>query len=77
MMRDINYFGMREMLKDCICEVQEKAVNSSLPGISTGFKPIDDLTGGLENGKVYVIGKALHGERGVYAVNDNRHRFGE
>lgn len=56
MMRDINYFGMREMLKDCICEVQEKAVNSSLPGISTGFKPIDDLTGGLENGKVYVIG---------------------
>ena len=56
MISDINYSNMREMLKDCLCEVQERATKSSLPGISTGFKPIDDLTGGFENGKVYVIG---------------------
>lgn len=56
MMSDIDYSNMREMLKDCLCEIQSRAANTSLPGISTGFKPIDDLTGGFENGKVYVIG---------------------
>ena len=56
MISDINYSNMREMLKDCLCEVQERATKSSLPGISTGVKPIDDLIGGFENGKVYVIG---------------------
>ena len=55
-MGDISYSNMRALLKDCLCEVQERAANSSLPGVSTGFKSIDDLTGGLENGKVYVIG---------------------
>ena len=53
--RDIGYTNMREMLKDCLCKVQERAKNCDLPGISTGFKPLDKLTGGFEKGKVYVI----------------------
>lgn len=56
MMNDIYFFSLREMLKDCLCEVQASASKSSLPGISSGFKLLDDLTGGFENGKVYVIG---------------------
>ena len=47
---------MREVLKDCLCDVQAWVSKSSLPEISSGFKPLDDLTGGFENGKVYVIG---------------------
>lgn len=54
--RDIGYSNMREMLKDCLCKVQERVKNSDLLGISTGFKTLDKLTGGLEKGKVYVIG---------------------
>ena len=56
MMNDICFFSLREVLKDCLCEVQASALKSSLQGISSGFKPLDDLTGGFENGKVYVIG---------------------
>ena len=53
---DADYCGMREMLKDCLYEIQTRADNSSFPGISSGFRPLDDLIGGFENGKVYVIG---------------------
>ena len=53
---DTDYCGMREMLKDCLYEIQTRADNSSFPGISSGFRPLDDLIGGFENGKVYVIG---------------------
>ena len=55
-MNDRNCSNMREMLKDCLCEIQSRAEKNSSPVISTGFKPIDDLTGGFEKGKVYVIG---------------------
>ena len=55
-MNDIYFSSLREMLKDCLCEVQASASKFSLPGISSGFKPLDDLMGGFENGKVYVIG---------------------
>ena len=53
---DTNYSNMREMLKDCLCKVQDRVKNCDLPGISTGFKPLDNFTGGFEKGKVYVIG---------------------
>ena len=56
MICDMSYSNMREMLKDCVCDVQARSANSGLSGISSGFKPLDDLTGGFENGKVYVIG---------------------
>lgn len=56
MMSDNSYINMREMLKDCISDVQERAINTGVPGIPTGFQPLDDLTGGFEKGKVYVIG---------------------
>ena len=56
MIRDIDYSNMRDMLKDCICEVQERVKYSDLPGISSGFEPLDNLTGGFEDGKVYVVG---------------------
>ena len=55
-MCDTDYSNMREMLKGCLCEVQAKATKSCLSGISSGFEPLDYLTGGFENGKVYVIG---------------------
>ena len=55
-MCDTDYSNMREMLKGCLCEVQAEDAKSCLPGISSGFEPLDYLTGGFENGKVYVIG---------------------
>ena len=55
-MSDISYSNMREMLKDCISEIQVRAANTGMSGIPTGFQPLDDLIGGFERGKVYVIG---------------------
>ena len=55
-MNDISYTNMREMLKDCFCEVQTKAANNGTSGIPSGFQPLDDLIGGFEKGKLYVIG---------------------
>lgn len=55
-MNDISYTNMRSMLKDCIGEIQKRAANIGIPGIPSGFQPIDDLLGGFEKGKVYVIG---------------------
>jgi replicative DNA helicase len=56
MMSDISYTNMQEMLKDCLCEVQTKAANDGILGIPSGFQPLDDLIGGFEKGKLYVIG---------------------
>ena len=56
MMSDNSYIDMREMLKDCISNIQVKTVKPGVPGIPTGFKPLDNLIGGFEKGKVYVIG---------------------
>ena len=55
MMND-GYINMREMLSDCISDVKESAAKTGVPGIPTGFQPLDDLIGGFEKGKVYVIG---------------------
>ena len=56
MMSDNSYTNMREMLKDCISDIEVRAANTGLPGISSGFQALDDLVGGFEKGKVYVIG---------------------
>ena len=56
MMSDNRYINMREMLKDCISDVEVRAANTGVLGIPTGFQPLDDLIGGFEKGKVYVIG---------------------
>lgn len=53
---EIGCSNMREMLKDCLHEIEEKIAKESRLGISSGFRPLDDLTDGFENGKVYVIG---------------------
>ena len=53
---EIGCSSMREMLKDCLHEIEEKIAKESRSGISSGFRPLDDLTDGFENGKVYVIG---------------------
>lgn len=55
-MDNISYSSMLDMLKDCVCEVQENAKNKDMPGISTGFSKLDKLTCGFEPGRVYVIG---------------------
>lgn len=55
-MSDISYTNMQEMLKNCLCEIQTKAANDGILGIPSGFQPLDDLIGGLEKGKLYVIG---------------------
>ena len=56
MMSDNSYTNMREMLMDCISDIQVRAANAGVPGISSGFQALDDLIGGFEKGKVYVIG---------------------
>ena len=56
MMSDNSYIDMREMLKNCISNIQVKTVKPGVPGIPTGFQSLDDLIGGFEKGKVYVIG---------------------
>ena len=56
MMSDNSYTNMREMLMDCISDIQVRAGNTGVPGIPTGFQALDDLIGGFEKGKVYVIG---------------------
>ena len=56
MMSDNSYIDMREMLKDCISNIQERTAKTGVPGIPTGFQSLDDLIGGFEKGKVYVIG---------------------
>lgn len=55
-MSECSYSNMREMLKECISDVQDMAVKEGVPGIPSGFQALDDLTGGFEKGKVYVIG---------------------
>ena len=54
--RDNAYSDIRGMLECCLCELQERAKNLNLPGISSGFEPLDNIIGGFEDGKVYVIG---------------------
>ena len=56
MMSNNSYIDMREMLKNCISDIQVGTAKTGVPGIPTGFKPLDDLIGGFEKGKVYVIG---------------------
>ena len=53
---EIGFSNMQEMLNDCLYELQEKIAKESRSGISSGFRPLDDLTDGFENGKVYVFG---------------------
>jgi replicative DNA helicase len=55
MMND-GYIDMRDMLSDCLSDVRVRAAKKGAMGISTGFQPLDDLIGGFEKGKVYVIG---------------------
>ena len=51
-----NYVNMREMLADYMSGVHERAEKKGVPGIPTGHCQLDSLTGGFENGKVYVVG---------------------
>ena len=55
MMND-GYIDMREMLSDCISDVKVRAAKTGVLEISTGFQPLDNLIGGFEKGKVYVVG---------------------
>ena len=55
-MCDIDYAGIREMLNDCLSDVQSKAAKMGVSGIPSGIQSLDDLTDGFEKGKVYVIG---------------------
>lgn len=41
---------MREMMEDCMNEIQTNGVKLTASGILTGFSRLDYLTGGLENG---------------------------
>ena len=53
---DNGYSNMQKMLEDCLYKLQENAAMDSVAGISSGFRPLDDLVGGFQNGKVYIIG---------------------
>lgn len=57
MMSDNSYANnMREMWADFLSDIQAKAAKIGVAGISTVFQALDDLIGGFEKGKVYVIG---------------------
>lgn len=51
-----SYVSMREMLMDYLPGFHERAGRMGVPGIPMGHRGLDDLTGGFENGKVYVVG---------------------
>lgn len=55
MMND-GYINIRDMLSDCISDVKVRAAKTGVLEIPTGFQPLDNLIGGFEKGKVYVIG---------------------
>lgn len=65
--------SMEEMLKDSLQGLQEKIAKEGWLGISSGFRPLDDLTDGFENGKVYVIGgkPCMGKEEFMLSVIDN------
>ena len=56
MKSDNSYTNMREMLKDCMTQIQTTVKNDNAPDISSGFQDLDYMIGGFEKGKVYVIG---------------------
>ena len=56
MKRDDSYTNMREMLKDCMNQIQTTVINDNAPEISSGFQYLDSMIGGFEKGKVYVVG---------------------
>ena len=51
-----SYTNMQEMMKDYITKMQTKLKDDKLVVVPSGFEELDQLTGGFENGKVYVIG---------------------
>lgn len=53
---DISYDSFCAVLKEYFCGLQAKAVNMGTPEMTTGFPSVDNLMGGFEKGKVYVIG---------------------
>jgi replicative DNA helicase len=55
-MSDTSYNNMHDMLQECLREIQSNAAKFEGPGISSGICSLDDLIGGFEKGKVYVIG---------------------
>ena len=55
-MYNVSYSDMREMLKDCICEVQKSSAKIGVSGIPSGFPDLDVLTDGFKKGKVYIVG---------------------
>ena len=48
-----------ESLSDCVLEVvkdiEERAKNGGMQGLSTGFRKLDSMFGGLQKGKLYII----------------------
>jgi hypothetical protein len=53
-MNDISYSNMKEMLSDCLYDVQTKAIDKvTFLGMSSGFQSLDELTDGFKKGKVF------------------------
>lgn len=48
--------SIKEMWNDCHSMVMEGAASCGMLGISTGLQTVDNLIGGFEKGKVYLIG---------------------
>lgn len=53
---DVSYSDIREMLKDCLFDVQKSSANTGVLGIPSGFSDLDVLTDGFKKGKVYIVG---------------------
>ena len=53
---DNDLYTADELLKECLDKIRSNAAKGCASVISTGFCNLDDLVGGFENGKVYVVG---------------------
>ena len=56
MWTDISYFNTKEVLNGCLENMKSRITNADKSVIYSGFCWLDNLIGGFENGKVYVIG---------------------
>lgn len=60
--------NMANLLEGFVEEFREKYSNKELPGMSTGIKIIDDVTGGLRNTQFWIIGGATSSGKSALAL---------
>lgn len=68
------FVSAKEAVRSTVAKIQARiAAGGGLPGISTGFRAIDDITGGLEGGKLYIVAGRPGMGKTVFAMNIANH----